>query len=137
MSATCIVSTTTLEPRAAAELCSAVVPAKFLASQLWSSPRRSSPLPRTHPPSRPLWSPLSVHLHLRPPPCPCTYLLPLSPCLSPCILYSSSGESQIADTDMKEVYLSSVDLEGRVWASVVVGEKPGFVEVSQSPSDQE
>lgn len=79
----------------------------------------------------PFSSPLS--LYTPPPP---LYVF-VSVCVSHCVYFSSSGESQIADHDMKEVYLSSVDLEGRVWASVVVGELPGFVEVSQPPSDQE
>eukprot|EP00752_Nemacystus_decipiens_P018245 g16373.t1 len=45
---------------------------------------------------------------------------------------SSSGESQLADPDMREVYLSSVDREGLVWASVVGG-APGFVSEAPSP----
>lgn len=37
---------------------------------------------------------------------------------------------------MREVYLSSVDQEGLVWASVVGG-TPGFVSVYPSPTDPE
>ncbi|CAN0333623.1 unnamed protein product, partial [Discosporangium mesarthrocarpum] len=40
---------------------------------------------------------------------------------------SSSGDSQMEDADLREVYLSSVDEQGRVWASAVVGQNPGFV----------
>lgn len=50
-------------------------------------------------------------------------------------MHSSSGESQLADPDMREVYLSSVDQEGLVWASVVGG-APGFVSASRSPTDE-
>lgn len=48
--------------------------------------------------------------------------------------HSSSGKSQLADPEMREVYLSSVDQEGLVWASVVGG-APGFVSESPSPTD--
>lgn len=42
----------------------------------------------------------------------------------------------MVDPDQKEVYLSSVDREGRVWASVVMGDMPGFIASSPAASDQ-
>lgn len=41
----------------------------------------------------------------------------------------------MADPNLKEVYLSSVDSEGLVWTSVVMGEMPDFVTTAPGPAN--
>lgn len=48
---------------------------------------------------------------------------------------SSSGESQMSDSiNLKEIYMTSVDSQGHVWTSVLMGDMPGFVTSSPSHS---